>query len=126
MSTLAPQATRLPVSRPSEKPRLHEIGRCRVCSSSGLEIIVSLGMQALTGVFPRLQDKAVAEAPLVLTRCRECNLVQLLHSYQAEELYGAHYGYRSGLNASMVAHLREKVEGLINDFPLLPNELVID
>ncbi|MGZ5005744.1 MAG: methyltransferase domain-containing protein, partial [Chthoniobacterales bacterium] len=87
---------------------------------------MSLGMQALTGVFPRIDDAPVAEGPLTLTRCRECNLVQLLHSYEAAELYGAHYGYRSGLNASMVAHLREKIAALTAAFPLQPNDLVID
>ncbi|MGZ4966499.1 MAG: class I SAM-dependent methyltransferase [Chthoniobacterales bacterium] len=118
--------TRVPVLRGPQKPRLHEIGRCRVCNSIGLETIVSLGMQALTGVFPRIDDAPVAEGPLTLTRCRECNLVQLLHSYEAAELYGAHYGYRSGLNASMVAHLREKIAALTAAFPLQPNDLVID
>jgi len=38
-----------------------------------------------------------------------CGLLQLAHSYSIDEMYGANYGYRSGLNPSMVAHLRSKV-----------------
>ena len=126
MITTNPSITGLPVLRPRAKPPLHQIARCRVCKSIGLENIVSLGSQALTGVFPRLTDGPVAKGPLTLTRCLKCHLVQLLHSYEADELYGAHYGYRSGLNASMVAHLRHKIAALTEKFPLQTNDLVID
>ncbi len=126
MITTTPSITGLPVLPTGKKPHLHQIARCRVCEAIGLENIVSLGSQALTGVFPRLTDKPVVKGPLTLTRCLECNLVQLLHSYEADELYGAHYGYRSGLNASMVEHLRQKIATLTALFPLRPNDLVID
>src|SRR5450432_2076672 len=125
MITLSPSIS-LRVVPSRKQPHLHEIARCRVCGSLGLENIVSLGLQSLTGVFPKMEEKPVAQGPLTLTRCLECNLVQLLHSYEANELYGAHYGYRSGLNASMVAHLRTKIEALIAQYPLRPNDLVID
>ena len=32
-------------------------------------------------------------------------VLQLDHSYDANEMYGSNYGYRSGLNGSMVSHL---------------------
>ncbi|MFM7151701.1 MAG: class I SAM-dependent methyltransferase, partial [Gemmataceae bacterium] len=38
-----------------------------------------------------------------------CGLVQLRHSYTPEKMYGENYGYRSGLNQSMVEHLRRRV-----------------
>ena len=36
---------------------------------------------------------------------RTSGLLQLSHSYDATEMYGENYGYRSGLNQSMVRHL---------------------
>ena len=41
-----------------------------------------------------------------------CGLVQLRHSYDLAEMYGENYGYRSGLNQSMVEHLTHKVRML--------------
>ena len=36
-------------------------------------------------------------------------MLQLAHSYDSSEMYGDNYGYRSGLNQSMVDHLHQKV-----------------
>src|SRR2546425_5625726 len=37
----------------------------------------------------------------------------LLYSYERTELYGAHYGYRSSLNRTMVSHLEDKARMLL-------------
>lgn len=47
--------------------------------------------------------------PLELVRCADCGLAQLGHTYDMSLMYGQNYGYRSGLNASMVRHL----EGIV-------------
>lgn len=102
---------------------VREVSRCRICGSTDLAKVLDLGVQALTGVFPKDPDLPVTSGPLILLKCSgadgSCGLLQLAHSYDLEEMYGENYGYRSGLNASMVAHLRSKVEkikryGLIN------------
>lgn len=87
----------------------HVIQRCRICGSSQLTPVIHLGDQALTGVFPKHRNDVVATGPLELVRCNQaggCGLVQLHHSFPAEQMYGATYGYRSGLNRGMVEHLR--------------------
>lgn len=55
-----------------------------------------------------------------------CRLVQLAHTYDLDELYGENYGYRYGLNKSMVSHLKSKVEKIMNTIILEENDLVID
>jgi NDP-4-keto-2,6-dideoxyhexose 3-C-methyltransferase len=55
-----------------------------------------------------------------------CHLVQLEHSYAAEEMYGANYGYRSGLNTSMVNHLHSKVQRILTRYPLPEHAVVLD
>ena len=55
-----------------------------------------------------------------------CGLVQLRQSYQLEDMYGMNYGYRSGLNASMVEHLCAKVERILATGVLRDGDLVID
>jgi hypothetical protein len=87
------------------------IAFCRICNSKNLEILLEFGNMALTGVF--LTDgKQVSREPLTLGRCNDCSLVQLMHSYNSNELYGESYGYESHLNASMVNHLQRKARVL--------------
>jgi len=92
--------------------KYEEIKACRLCKTKSLVSIMNLGEQALTGVFPANAEEKVTEGPLELVWCPECELVQLKHSYDAGEMYGDNYGYRSGLNQSMVDHLTHKVSYL--------------
>lgn len=103
-----------------------EISCCRLCRSSHLELSLELGEQCLTGVFPRQGQKHPERGPLTLLRCLGCGLVQLRHSYDPAEMYGENYGYRSGLNRSMVEHLRARVESLRKVVTLRPNDIVVD
>lgn len=84
---------------------------CRVCGSNELEIVLDLGDMAFAGWFPTPNAMAaVPWGPLTVLKCAACSLVQLAHDFSAPMLYGANYGYRSGLNAGMVAHLRDVAE----------------
>src|ERR1043166_3027956 len=85
---------------------------CRACGSTQLQSVFDLGHQAVSGLFPRPGDP-VLTGPLRLVRCSDprtkCGLLQLAHTYDLNQLYGRDYGYRSGLNPTMVRHLQEKV-----------------
>ena len=105
------------------------IARCRICGGDQLHNILSLGEQALTGVFPRSRTEPVTTGPIDLLKCVRpggCGLVQLKQSYDLAEMYGMNYGYRSGLNASMVRHLRGKVERILGLGVLKDGDVVID
>lgn len=83
------------------------IDRCRICGNERLSRVIDLGTQKLTGVFPDLGG-VVPETPVELVKCNGekcCGLVQLRHSSEPDQMYGMNYGYRSGLNSSMVEHL---------------------
>jgi hypothetical protein len=99
---------------------------CRLCGSDELIKVLDLGEQALTGVFPVSPAQHVPEAPLELLRCRACTLVQLAHSFVPSELYGESYGYRSGLNRSMVQHLEREALGLEALVGLSSGDVVLD
>ena len=89
-----------------------EINKCRISGSENLVNVLSLGEQALTGVFPRNPGDAITKGPLDLVWCPDSGLLQLKQSYSLDEMYGENYGYRSGLNASMVKHLPNPIRGL--------------
>jgi hypothetical protein len=87
---------------------------------------LNLGFQALTGIFPKDAAQPVTVGPLELVWCPQSGLLQLKHSYNAGEMYGDNYGYRSGLNQSMVNHLTDKVAYLERMVSLDPGEIVVD
>ncbi len=106
--------------------RSKRIERCRVCGSRELVKTLDLGEQSLTGVFPKSASDPVGSGPLELVWCRDCTLLQMASSYDPGEMYGANYGYRSGLNKSMVEHLRRKTRALETLANLQPGDTVLD
>jgi hypothetical protein len=96
-----------------------------------LEPVLHLGEQKLTGVFPRSLDEEVLSGPLELVRCvpegdHSCGLLQLRHSFPPAAMYGSNYGYRSGLNSSMVRHLENKTSRLLALANPAPGSLLVD
>lgn len=103
-----------------------EIKKCRISQSENLITVLSLGEQYLTGVFPKSIDEEVSKGPLDLVWCSDSGLLQMKQSYSLDEMYGDNYGYRSGLNSSMVRHLEQKIRTLERLVPLSDSDLVID
>lgn len=107
-----------------------KIVKCRICTNTHLERVLDLGEQMLSGVFPRRKGAQVTTGPLRLVKCcggdDVCGLLQLEHSYDLGEMYGENYGYRSGLNASMVAHLHTKVQRIQTLVHLNAGDLIVD
>lgn len=107
-----------------------QIHACRICGNSELPVVLDLGIQRLTGVFPKCRDQLVTAGPLALVKCSGnrdvCGLLQLQDTYDLAQLYGDNYGYRSGLNASMVSHLQSKVRDILKRVTLPEDALIID
>ena len=57
---------------------------------------------------------------------RLCGLVQMKYNFNRDIMYGEDYGYRSGLNASMVKHLEEKTEKIKSIISLNNNDIILD
>jgi hypothetical protein len=103
-----------------------EISKCRISGSTNLVSVLSLGEQFLTGVFPKSKEEKITKGPLDLVWCPDSGLLQLKQSYSLDEMYGDNYGYRSGLNKSMVKHLTQKIQTLEKMVSLSNNDIVID
>lgn len=81
---------------------------------------------AFTGVFPRDSQEVVHRGELAIMLCQQCSLVQLDRNFPGELLYGDSYGYRSGLNRSMVNHLGTLVEKVRANISLSDGDVVCD
>ena len=102
------------------------ISHCRVCRSTQLAEVLDLGNTAFTGVFPASPEEKIDHGRLSLLVCEGCGLVQLADSFPADVLYGDNYGYRSGLNASMLQHLRRTANRLERLAGLSAGDVVLD
>ena len=86
---------------------------CRVCGSTALTPVISLGEQYLQGSFvkPGKELPPIRTIPMSLVRCdptrdeKACGLLQMEHTVPSEILYSS-YWYRSGTNATMRNHLK--------------------
>ncbi len=105
-----------------------KICSCRLCNCKELEPIFDFGLQALSTRFPDQNEPDAEIIPLSLVQCQntKCNLVQLTHDYDFDDLYRKGYGYRSGINTTMRNHLNGIVKQLIEKVELKDNDTVLD
>ena len=106
--------------------------KCRICGNPHLKEIIALGKQPLSGVFPHPKAPDPTTSPLTVVRCDvakkrgACGLVQLLHTAELSEMYGATYGYHSSISPMMVSHLEAKVHGLVKLAKPKKGDVVLD
>ena len=101
-------------------------GECRICKTLTLSLVLDLGPQPLSGVFPENSDLPHENVSLELYQCDLCELVQLGYTAPLEAMYGDSYGYRSGLNPTMVTHLKEVSAFIINNMNIGNEFNVVD
>ncbi len=102
-----------------------KIKKCRICNSKKLEKLFSLGNMCFTGKFPN-ERQVIQKQPILLLKCKNCELVQLGHNFDLNYLYGPDYGYRTGINKTMLDHVKKVVKHLSKKTKLKKKELVLD
>jgi len=101
---------------------------CRICNSSNLSVVISLGEQYITSRFPNYGDYTTLKTPVDLCVCnnKNCELLQLYQTVNSNELYEYEYGYRSGINNSMRNHLKQYKEEIENIIELNDGDYIVD
>ena len=97
---------------------------CRNCKNKSLSNLFSLGKISFTGKFSRSGN--IKKAPLRLSICLDCDLVQLSDNYNLKYLYGPDYGYRTGINNTMTNHVKNIVTDLQKKIGIKKNDAVLD
>jgi len=101
------------------------IPSCRICGSTTLKPLLSLGNLYLNA-FVRSPSETTEAAPLDLVCCPVCTLVQLRHNADFNKLFVEQYWYRSGLNPAIVADLKEIVGAVMRSGVLAPGDTFLD
>jgi len=102
------------------------ISCCRICGSDGLNKVFDLGNLVSCGIFPAADAPDPAAMPLEVMQCTSCGLVQLRHNFHQDELFRHSYGYRSGINEAMRAHLQSVVASVCRRVALRDGDIVLD
>lgn len=101
------------------------ISKCRLCGSSALHQVFTLGEQPLTGVFRKPEEPDPIKAPLELVACDDCKFLQLKHTVDPSLMY-SEYWYRSGINQTMRDHLAGIVADIRNVVQISAGDYVVD
>jgi SAM-dependent methyltransferase len=112
---------------PPDRPEVVRRTDCRVCRSSDLEAILSLGPTPLANAFLRGPEEFPVERtyPLDLSFCRGCGLLQLLDVVDPEILF-RDYIYVTGTSSTQTAHAREYAASVADLLKLGPGDLVAE
>lgn len=84
------------------------ITACRACKSTDLTTVLDLGTQAVSDHIE--PGGETLDVPLTVALCRGCGLVQLRHTVDPAWLFNEDYGFKSGVNETMVAALEDVAE----------------
>jgi len=104
-----------------------EINKCRISKKNDLVTIFKVNNFGLTGTFPKNKNVKLPKTPLHVVFSKSSKLLQLKHNYNPKILYGKNYGYRSGLNPTMVNHLKNKSSFLKKKYKFYKNkDLILD
>lgn len=100
---------------------------CRICASSGLERVLSLGPTPPANAFLKKEDLGKKEPlfPLDVYLCRTCGLLQLIHCVSPDLLF-RDYVYASSTSPSFVDHFRRLARDLHARLGLAAGDLVVD
>lgn len=99
---------------------------CRLCGSSSLSDVFSVGEQYINDFVPVERVGKGQKAPLDLMICKGCSLLQLRHTAPQELLYARHYWYRSGVTDTMRRALRDITAQIESMVKLEPGDIVLD
>ncbi len=99
---------------------------CRLCGSSSLQDVLSLGEQYINDFVPPERIGKGIKAPLDLVMCKDCTLLQLRHTAPQELLYARYYWYRSGITDTMRLALRNITKEIEETISLVPGDVVLD
>ena len=106
-----------------------KITTCRSCGKENLKNIISLGSHYISN-FISSKEELGTKVPLNLVLCDEeeggCGLLQLEHNAPDKEMWNNKYWYKSAINPTIRADLKDIVDNVERRILLNEDDLVVD
>lgn len=99
---------------------------CRVCGSSDLTHLFTLGNQYVSDFVPEDKVGTGIKCLISLQLCNNCTLVQQEYTAPQDFLYTRHYWYKSGTTETMRNALQDVVDAAIKQVELKSGDIVLD
>lgn len=99
---------------------------CKNCNHKRFNHLFTLGDLEFSGKFPKNEFDKIPSSFVTLVKCKKCNLVQLDRKFNPKYLYNLDYGYRSGINKTMISHLTNVTKKITSIVNLKKNDYVLD
>lgn len=110
-----------------ERPIGHQ-SRCQVCSSDGLETVLSLGHHPMVQAY--LTESGLRDIeptyPLHWCMCPACGLVQLDYIADPQVVFPLEYPYQTGMTNMLIRNFEQLAEELHGQSAFGPDDLVLD
>ena len=103
------------------------IRTCRVCESTDLTPILSLGKTPLADMFVKDPKAQEMKFPLDVFVCKKCFLVQLVDEVDSNILFGGDdYGFYTGGSPSSIKYFKDYAEKVMKNFPEQCQDLILE
>lgn len=100
--------------------------KCRVCGSKKLLQILDLGSTPLADLFLKTPKERENKFQLVVSVCKSCFLVQLMHDVNDELLFANHYAFYTGGSPSSIPYFKKYAEEVMKRFPKNAKKLTLE
>jgi len=101
---------------------------CRLCNTSLENVFVDLGFAPPSNSYLTSEDLKKGESyyPLKVYSCDKCKLVQLDEFKKAIEIFSEEYAYFSSMSSSWLAHSKDYVAKMVQDYGIGKDSLVTE
>lgn len=96
-----------------KKKSFRNVNNCLLCKSTNLTNIFKANEIALTGLFPKIDEKDPVKTPINLNVCNDCSNLQIAEIVEKGLMFND-YWYRSGTTKSMVNHFENILNTIKN------------
>lgn len=101
------------VMKMDKKKSFRNVNNCLLCKSTNLTNIFEANEIALTGLFPKIDEKDPVKTPINLNVCNDCSNLQIAEIVEKGLMFND-YWYRSGTTKSMVNHFENILNTIKN------------
>ena len=118
----------VPFIQMTRRSRTKRLDKCRLCTSSELDIFLDLGFAPPSDLLISKDnyDQPQEMFPLQVQQCRKCGLTQTVYAVDPSIMYGKNYLYEASITRTGVSHFHRMAESIQKTFRFPAGALAVD